>query len=307
MSRPWDDAEDYYLRQWYHRKPLEDVAFDLDRTGSGVKQRARKLGLSAGRFLTPAEIRFIQQHYHKLPTVKIAARLRRSVDGIRRAAVRHGAARHLTPTGEAFGEFVREKVAAGWCNSCIVRAWHERFHDTLPMHKGTAEVWRIRLGLPPSQGQTTCQPCKERTRETTRRQLAAAGLPSIGWLRVMAFREFARDNGWPEELYPREVQILNALAARGVPMTRLELAQAIGTRTDRIGCNHSPALLIDSGRYGTYTAGLTKRGYLIRMRNAVRGGRTKGCHDLYALGPVAIGILERRAACLKKTESAGKA
>lgn len=92
------------------------------------------------------------------------------------------------------------------------------------------------------------------------------------------------------------MQILNALAAAGVPMTMLELAQAIGMRTDRADASHARVLLAGNGPGGTYTASLARRGLVVRHVGALRSGPARGCHDLYSLGPAALAILQRRAA-----------
>lgn len=134
-------------------------------------------------------------------------------------------------------------------------------------------------------------------RESIKKQRRTLGIKSGGELRALSYRKYAVENGWPAALRPREVQILNVLADRGVPMTRLELAHAIGIRTDRMGANGTLALLAScNGPGGTYTASLLRRGYLAVLKRACHvEGRGKGrSRDLYYLGPEALIILEQR-------------
>jgi hypothetical protein len=139
-------------------------------------------------------------------------------------------------------------------------------------------------------------------------QLKTLGLSSPTELRSRAFRLYAIECGWPEDLRPREVQILNVLAARGVPMTRLEIAQAIGMRTDRTGDrghgHKTLELLSGNGPGGTYTASLMRRGLVAKLkRGSVVAGLGKGhSRDLYYLGPEAVRILEARA-CQQQQQS----
>jgi transcriptional regulator with XRE-family HTH domain len=123
-------------------------------------------------------------------------------------------------------------------------------------------------------------------RRALQAQLRSMGLRSPGEMRQRAYRRYARDNGWPEDLRYREVQILNALARQG-PLTRLQLADAIGMRTDRIGGNGSAALLTDNGRAGTYTASLLRRG-LIAWLGRRPGPVPGGLAGVYALTELAL-------------------
>lgn len=155
-------------------------------------------------------------------------------------------------------------------------------------HDKAKEIRRVRLKLPRN-------PDIEGKRASVTNQMKSLGIRHGGDLRALAYKRFAVENGWPEDLRPREVQILNVLAAKGVPMTRFELATAIGMRTDRIGGNGGLALLIGNGPGGTYTASLTRRGLLSRIKRVVSGKGKGTSRDLYYLGPAALTILEERA------------
>jgi hypothetical protein len=148
-----------------------------------------------------------------------------------------------------------------------------------------------------------CNPDREAKRRGVAKQLKTLGLTSPTQLRSRAFRLFAIANGWPEDLRPREVQILNVLAKSGLPMTALEIAKAVGINTSptfRSGTRR--IILASNGGHGTYTAELMSRGLVIGLVNA--GPRCKetgkGCgrrKNLYTLGPAALAILQERAKC----------
>jgi hypothetical protein len=134
---------------------------------------------------------------------------------------------------------------------------------------------------------------RQKVAEKTRQQLQRAGLPSIGHLRVEAFKKYARDHGWPEDLQVREVQILNAMWDRG-PMTRREIAAAIGMPWK--GTRKS---LMGNRIGGSYLATLMRRGMVVNLGRIVkhpdagkggRAGQGKNC-CVYSLSPT----VQRRA------------
>jgi hypothetical protein len=152
------------------------------------------------------------------------------------------------------------------------------------------EIRYGRLKLPPNEAAVL-----EARRQGVKTQWKRLGIRSAGELRSWAFRRYAVECGWPPDLRPREVQILNVLAERG-PLTRLELARAIGMRTDRIGCNGGPALLVGNSPGGTYTASLLHRGLILYVPRWVKGrphGRAR-VPGVYMLTLEAIALLEKR-------------
>lgn len=240
---------------------------------------------------TTDEKRFLRAHYGKRKGPWIARQLGRPLHQVYAAAERFGLSTPTPRTNAANEDAVRRLNAAGLTDAEIVRE--------LKSYRRVVRNIRKRLGLPPSR-----EGWLRRRRDGVRKQRETLGITSAGQLRQLAYRPYAVENGWPEDCRPREVQILNVLADRGVPMTRLELAEAIGMRTDRTDRNGKPDLLKGNGPGGTYTASLARRGLVARLRRAhvVRGmGKGKGS-DLYCLGPVALQLLERRASC-KATET----
>lgn len=136
-------------------------------------------------------------------------------------------------------------------------------------------------------------------------QMKSLGIRHGGDLRAYGFRRYARENGWPEDLRPREVQILNALAVHG-PQTNVELADRIGAnanKTYRTG--NRRLLLAGNGPGGTYTATLMRRGLVMRQKRYVTGQTKRGpkgrqITSLYMLTAAAVAMIEERT---KRVES----
>lgn len=211
------------------------------------------------------ELLYILEHRDSKSMSQIARDLGRSYEFVHRHA-------HSTADGwkssffldEAGKEKIRQLVPTAICNSCIGRE----------VGIGRKEVrrWRKQLGLSAYQGNGMqgCQRCSDRTRETTKQQLAKAGLKSIGMLRVVAFRKYARENGWPEDLRPRAVQILSTLYLHG-PQTRRQIAERIG-----MPWKGSRASLHNNDKEGSYLANLMARGLVVcANRKLQQGGQGK--------------------------------
>lgn len=261
MPRAWTEAEQEFLCDHFGIDlTLAEIAAALGRSYEGVRAWSQRHGLVTRRNLQPTEEAFIRAHYHKLPTREIARRLGRKPCTLWNAAKRLGVARTCERMNPERQETLRKLALAGHCNRCIGRA--------IRMGRKEVRRWRTRLGLPAldtggSVG--SCQSCKERTRETTRRQLERAGLKSLAEVRVRAFRDFARRSGWPQDLRPRAVQILNLLADQG-PKTRREIAAALG-----LPWRGSRLSLKSNDPEGSYLAHLMKRGLLVCLGRQVKG------------------------------------
>ncbi len=205
------------------------------------------------RFWTEAERDIVRAKYGTIKTRLIAQELRRTTLAVSQCADKLGLmhrGRNRSPNRQELN-CIKRLSKAGECNPCIVRAIGR------PMDRHTIARWRKRLGLPPSDG-LKCDRCRERVKEATKRQIAAAGLSSLADVRVVAFGKYAEANGWPGDLRPREVQILNALS-RG-PLTRRGIAAAIGLPW--IGTRKS---LKASRPGGSYLAYLAARGFVVQL------------------------------------------
>lgn len=287
LRRPaqgWTATEDVALREGWGKVRTRELARRLGKSPGAVKQRARRLGLDSGWHYTAADKSLVRELYPTHTAEQIAARVGRSVASVYRLAHRLGLHKHPHWTDEEI-DAVSDLNAEGLCDRVIA----ERLGHTLDQVKHI----RQRFGWPH-------YPDVEAKRRAVENQRQTLGIRSGGQLRRLAYQRFAERNGWPEDVRPREVQILNALAARGVPMSKRELCAAIGM-SDRAAfrSGNRRILLSGNGPGGTYTASLAARGLIVRL---VRAGtvveRGKGHSvDLYVLGPAALAILEARAKC----------
>lgn len=165
-------------------------------------------------------------------------------------------------------EFVQEKHPLGWSDAEIAAEWGCERHTIGDIRK--------RLGLPSN---AFSEHFRRRVAAKTAQQCRAAGVPSLGALRVKVFRDRARRAGWPEDLRPRAVQILNALWDHG-PMTRPELAAVIG-----MPWKGSRKSLVSNDPEGSYLAHLAKRGLVqVLKRGRKVTGKGRGASlDVYTL------------------------
>jgi len=232
---------------------------------------------------TFAQRRFVTINYGKMPTAQIARVMGKSVGSVYRAAERFGLSEKNPHHGRnaKFVAFVRDCHAKGWSDAETAAAWGCERH--------TAERARNRLGLPHN---AYSEHRRRRVAEKTQQQLRKAGLPSIGHLRVEAFKKYARDHGWPEDLKPRQVQILELLWVNG-PMTRENIGQALGMKLKKrpdgrywyaMMCNNPQGQASTS-----YTGDLLRRGLIISLgrivKNKPQGARNMQGHNtcLYSL------------------------
>jgi hypothetical protein len=200
----------------------------------------------------------------------VAEELGRTLTSIYQLRDRLGLCKKANRYGPEFEAFIREKHALGWSDAEIAAA-----HGN-GCERHTVGAWRKRLGLAVN---TLSEHRRRKVAAKTREQLKRAGLPSIGYLRVKAFRDRARVAGWPEDLRPRAVQILNALWEHG-PLTRRQLADIIGMPwkgTRKSLCSNDPE--------GSYLAHLINRGLVISLHRAHKiTGKGRGRSvNLYSL------------------------
>lgn len=116
-------------------------------------------------------------------------------------------------------------------------------------------VIRRRLGL---QSNRFHERYRNRASEFAKRR--RSGYPpkcALQWKRSCEL--YARRNGWPEDLRPREVTVLNALLERG-PMNRKQICEAVGLRwrggNKSLKCSHPG---------GTILAILIRRGFVVSL------------------------------------------
>ena len=224
MAKRQDNAEIKKTIRRLVAKGMTDgrIADALGEDRRRVSQFRRRMHLACNgqRNYRPCDLGFLREHYRELPTPEIAARLGRTVTSVYQAAARLGLMRPTPRLVDRPGLVDRLKALHG-------RGWSygEIGRDLKVDRHHVASLCR-KLGLP-DHGWT--EHMRANVRRKTAEQLRKAGLPSIGYLRVAAFRTYARDRGWPEDLKKRQVQILELLWANG-PMTRDELGKALGLK-----------------------------------------------------------------------------
>lgn len=229
-------------------------------------------------FWTAEERAFLREVYGRTTAAVIAWAVDHSVSSVEQQAKILGLTRpRMAPEVR---ERIRQLHGRGLTDAAIARE--------LGMDRRAVTTVRAkRLGLPASAAGIL-----EARRQGVRTQRKTLGIRSAGQLRGLSFRRYAVEQGWPEDLRPRAVQILNVLAARGVPMTRPELAEAIG-----MPWKGSRKSLTSNDPEGSYLAHLAARGLVQVLPRAVTvSGQGRGRSlNLYYLGPVALTILEERA------------
>lgn len=233
----------------------------------------------AGRAWTPEEDALLRLFYgdENEPLSEFVAVLKRPLGSIYQHAallgLRRPGWRRMTAADEAeirrlHGEGLTDQdIAArldgGWCRSGVSRA-------------------RRTMGLP-----VNAAAVLEARRRGVRTQHERLGIRHGGDLRRLAFQSYAAENGWPQDLRPRAVQMLNALARHG-PLDRPRLAAVIG-----VPWRGSRKSLKGNGPGGSYLAQLLAAGLVVYVHRAVsgrgKGGRVPG---LYLLTAKAISHLE---------------
>lgn len=277
----WTAGQDEILRQGWGKVRTSVLAQKIGRSPNALKLRAIALGLDAGRYYTDQERQLIRDLYATHTAAEIAERLHgtgRAALAINRMAQKLGLRKEGRHSAEVL-DLVRRLHQEG-------KTWRQ-IADASGLSFDQVKHIGKRLKLP-------THPDRERGRRSVASQLKTLGLSKVTELRTRAYRNYARECGWPEDLRPREVQILNVLAEHG-PKTGLELAAAIGARTDLVNRWNGghPKCLHGNGPGGTYTATLRRRGLVYYVHRAASGkGKGARLPGLYLLTPAAIAIRE---------------
>ena len=299
-GRAWAADEIQILRENYGKIPTASLAAQLGRTVKAVCSRAKLLSIRTRRLLTSEQIDAIRDAHGKETARQTAARLGVNVWTVHNARHRMGLGRGTRLFhGDEFAEFIKTKHALGWSDTEIASAYSSRVGRKVDRH--SVGRWRLKLGLP-DVGWSEHR--RQNVARKTQAQLKAAGLPSIGYLRVEAFKKFARESGWPEDLQKRETQILNLMWERG-PMTKRELVTALG-----MPWKGSRKSLCGNRKGGSYLATLMRRGMVICLGRLARhpdcgkgnraGQGKNAC--IYSLSPT----IERRIVPKKNQSETGE-
>lgn len=232
------------------------------------------------RMYTAAERATIHQHYHSATGEELAAMLGRTMSSVHQCAARMGLSKQPRMPADML-EQVRTLYASGLTDADIARQ--------LGLARRTVTyLRRKRLGLP-----TNADAVLAARRRAQKAQLASLGIPNPAHLRRISYRKFAASRGWPAELGPRDVQILEALAVAGKPLTKRALATMIGL--DIPESMRSRKILKGHGKNSSLAI-LDGLGLVVRLKRQHRvtgKGRGYSC-DLYTLSPAALDIIINR-------------
>jgi hypothetical protein len=198
-----------------------------------------------------------------------AAALGRTLSSVEGAIERYGLKRGAHPKVSAAEKLEIARLnALGWPDTHIA--------DLLGHERHSVSEHRKRLGLP---SREKGEVWRQAIARGARRQLDRMGLTSMGQLRQMAFMARALRAGWPADLRPRAVQMLDLLHDRG-PQIRRQIAAAL-----KMPWKGSRKSLCSNDPEGSYLAHLMARGLVVSLGRVVKGvGRGRSCH-LYALAP----------------------
>lgn len=277
--RTWTAQLDEQLTMsWGAGIKTSQIAANLRKTVSSIRSRAKKLGLRRpGRHVfTEDERQLVRTNYKARGGPWCARQLGLSVTRVRSVALRMGIGDQVPRIDyEDLDRFIAKKNAAGWSDTEIA-AVYRRPGRVGGMDRHTISDRRRRLGLP-DQARSDRQ--RRKIGLKARVQCRRAGVRNLAEIRVLAYRRFAKGHGWPEDLRPRAVQILDALWQLG-PMARPEIAAAIG-----MPWKGSRKSLVSNDPEGTYLAHLIKRGLVVALKRARKvTGRGRGhSMDVYAI------------------------
>lgn len=306
--KPWTKAEDRTLRRHAGRESCAAIAKRLPgRTPAAVKSRATVLKVSIATVIkhqpwSAEELAILRRDYKRVPVEQLAKRLGRTVNRIYAAAKRFGISdAQKIVIAPDFDRFLRKHHAKGWSDAEIAAAW-SRAHPQRTINRRTLGDRRNQLGLSHN---ALSKHRRRKVSEKTREQCRAAGVKSLAEVRSQAYAKFAALRGWPDDLAPRQVQMLDAIYERG-PQTRRQLAEVVGCAWKHQR-NWLCATRTGGKRYagGTYLTDLMHRGLVVRLPGRiVKSGPRKGQHCyLYAI-PVHI---RRKVTCKapsRKTDAA---
>lgn len=120
----WTDKELKYLKLWYGKKTVQEIASSLQRTQHSVQAKAQRLGITdsdkrvEGRPWTDKEMEYLERKYEKESSRNIAAKLKRTVNSVRRKAQSMGLNAYIC-------EDIHVKTMASCfdCDSRVVNRW----------------------------------------------------------------------------------------------------------------------------------------------------------------------------------------
>ena len=190
--------------------------------------------------------------------------------------------------------------AEGLHDPAIAERMADVFKDSRDPRSSVNYIRRAHLKLPINR-----EAIRKAQLQAVESQKRTLGIASGGELRQFAYREYARANGWPEELPFRCVQIPNVLAEHG-PKTMRELAEAIRLKPRKQGkrllylCCSAHSSLVNG--HGTYTGLLKGLGLVVRQGRSGGPGSGSGSGRLPGLYSLTLAAISVREECLERNK-----
>lgn len=219
-----------------------------------------------GRAWTESELSYLREHYRRGYAPEIAKALLRSVSSVHQQARLNDIRTTSNPAPKGWQETMRLMNAEGYSDSEVAKAIGCSRRHTCAL--------RRKLGLP---NNNLSERRINGIRERTKQQCEEKGVRNLGEVRSRVFRERARRAGWPDDLRPTAVRILNALWDNG-PMARREICEAIG-----LTWRGARASLKSRDPEGSHLGHLVARGLVVNLGRRVKGeGKGRSVY-LYSL------------------------
>lgn len=237
------------------------------------------------RTWTEAEDDYLRQNFASTHCRVLAAKLNRGVSGVYTRAWNLGLSKGFPRLDPKKIAKIPKLHARGLTDQAI--------SDQIGIERRyVSELRREKFRLP-----VNAESVRESMRRGVKKQLKTLGLSSPTQLRTRAFRLYAIENGYPEDLRPREVQILNALATHG-PMTREQISAVIGMkpRLSSPANGRLPLYMSGNGPGGSYTASLIRHGLICYVHRSQKSGRQGGGRiaGLYMLTATTLEMIANR-------------
>ncbi len=300
MRVTWTPAQSRRFVEAYGTVPSKQLQAELGRSKTYLQRLANLIGIGHHRkFFTDdekAQVKALHATHTAEQIQQIVFDGEKSLRQVYALIHRIGCPRKWPRWPVSVLARIRELHGQGLTDADIARRMPEMGKDFFGRRRAVSILRANRLKLP-----VNAAAVLEAHRRAQRTQFARLGLKTAGELRVWSYRRYARENGWPEDLRPRCVQVLNVLASKGA-MTRLAIHLAIGMSVRRIAESQRHALSSNDPE-GSYLAHLMARGLVAPLKRAVKGKGIGTSVNLYMLTGQALALLEARIAREGKGEA----
>lgn len=208
-----------------------------------------------GRPWTESECERIRSEYGTVPTGQLAASLGRPLSSVYQMAHKLGRVqRRDCASDQQIIDALHELNPQGYSDTEIMGILEQRLDKAVDRHR-IGEI-RRKIGLPLNK---VTDRLRERVRQNTRKQLAAAGRQTLAELRIDRWQQWKRQLGWPDHLTVRAVQAMEMFYRHGA-LTRVELCHLLGVSSRK---RTAP---ISNAPGGTVLAELQRAGLISRVR-----------------------------------------